>query len=111
MAIKCFGELAPNERRPFHRLVNDPTHNPLTEIERLMITARIMSGEEYGTIAKDFGVSKGTIEAIKRNRKWFKTYRKLIVKMGYNYLACQMDNAKLITTYVESPKPRRRAEE
>lgn len=88
---KMFGELTPMVDKPFY---DEPTNEELSELDRLMITTRIMSGEDYYTIARDFNITKGTVDAIKRKRKWYKYYRKHLLRAGYNHLASQVKGAK-----------------
>lgn len=65
------------------QFTSKPTHIELTNSERLEMTARIMSGEQYATIAQDFGISVGTVQAVKRSRRWFKDYKQQILEAGY----------------------------
>ena len=58
--------------------------------ERLALTARILSGESFATIGRDFGMSERTVESIKRKRQWYRDYRELIVKQGYDSLTQNM---------------------
>ena len=62
-----------------------PDHIPLEETERLEIVARVLQGDQYCDIAKDFGVRSGTIDAARRKRKWFKDYKKQIIDAGYQH--------------------------
>lgn len=57
---------------------------PFTDYERLIITRRILEGEHFGTIARDFGIKERTVESIKRGRRWYQDNKDYILSKGFN---------------------------
>ena len=67
-------------------------HIPWSDVDRLDITARIMRGEDYTSIARDYDTTCGNIRSIRHYRKWYQEYKNYILDVGLAIIKREMSN-------------------